>query len=142
ILVLRGGIEGVSAYGDTATEPYSSRVFLGGVSDLRGFGYHTVSPVDEEGRLTGGETAWFATLEYLYPVNRIVDMAIYYDVGDVSASGYDTDGPVSNWGLGFMIRADNFPVRFDVAFPLSTYTLDTNNEIGDARISFSAGYTY
>ncbi len=142
ILVLRGGIEGVSAYGDTATEPYSSRVFLGGVSDLRGFGYHTVSPVDEEGRLTGGETAWFATLEYLYPVNRIVDMAIYYDVGDVSASGYGANGPVSNWGLGFMIRADNFPVRFDVAFPLSTYTLDTNNEVGDARISFSAGYTY
>lgn len=143
ILIIRGGVEGVSAYGDTSEVPYSTRVFLGGVSDLRGFGYHTVSPVDEEDRLTGGETAWFATLEYLYPVNRIVDLAVYYDIGDVYASDYEAEGgPVSNWGVGLMIRADNFPVRFDIAFPVATYTIDTRNEQGDPRLSFSAGYRY
>jgi len=143
ILVFRAGGEGVSAYGKTSVEPYSTRVFLGGSSDLRGFGYHTVSPVDEEGRLTGGEVAWFTTLEYLYPVSSIVDFALYYDIGDVSASDYDAEGgPPSNWGLGLMIRADNFPVRFDVAFPVNTYKFDTQNEKGDARLSFSAGYRY
>ena len=144
VLVLRAGAQSVSAYGSTDQIPLPVRLYMGGVSDLRGFGYRTVSPVDAEGDLTGGEATWFSTVEYLYPLGRIVDIAVYFDTGNVSDEGFSfiDEGPVSNWGVGFLIRADNFPVRFDVAFPVNTYSFDTENEKGDARISFSAGYRY
>jgi outer membrane protein insertion porin family len=144
IISLRGGYQTVDPYGSTDSVPVPLRVYLGGVSDLRGFGYRTVSPLDDQGSPRGGQSAWSATAEYLWPVQRRIDLAFYVDVGDVSTESFSFSGvgPVSNWGLGFLIRADNFPVRFDVAFPIASLDGDRLNEKGKRRLSFSAGYRY
>ncbi len=73
-----------------------------------------------------------------------VDAALYVDAGDVSvdAWSFTGDGPYSNVGMGFMFRAENFPVRFDAAVPLNVPEGDSENERGKVRLSFSVGYRF
>jgi outer membrane protein assembly factor BamA len=87
---------------------------------------------------------WWGGPEVLIPVAPRLDTALYFHVGDVSdsAGSFSGEGPVTEWGLGFLIRAENFPVRFDVAFPLSVSEGDPVNKVGEARFSFSAAYRF
>jgi outer membrane protein assembly factor BamA len=73
-----------------------------------------------------------------------LDVSVYADAGDVGGEAwrFSGEGPVSNWGGGLVIRAENFPVRVDVAFPLETLEGDRANEPGGAHVSFSAGYVF
>lgn len=144
VVNLRGGVESADPYGDTETVALSLRRFLGGHYDLRGFKYNTVSPLNDKGVPIGGESAWWSTIEYLLPVGPRLDLALYYDVGDVGLEAYrfSGEGPVSDWGVGVVIRADNFPVRFDVATPIETLEGDLENEAGKTHFSFSAGYRF
>ena len=144
VIALRAGLKSVDPYGDTANVPLPLRLYLGGVSDLRGFRYRSVSPRDDEGRLAGGETAWWGTAEYLLPLHRRMDLALYMDAGDVAENAFEWagDGPVTNWGVGLLLRADNFPVRLDVAAPIKTLADDAENKPGEPRVSVSVGYVY
>lgn len=144
VVNLRGGVESADPYGDTETVALSLRRFLGGHYDLRGFKYNTVSPLNDKGVPIGGQSAWWSTIEYQLPVGPRLDLAFYYDVGDVGLDAYQFsgEGPVSDWGIGVLIRADNFPVRFDVATPIETLEGDKENEVGKTHFSFSAGYRF
>lgn len=144
VVSLRGGVESVDPYGDTDSVTLPLRTFLGGSGDLRGFDHDSVSPLDAKGNVIGGQSAWWASVEYLLPVIRWLDLAIYYDVGDVGVDAYQFtgEGPVSNWGIGVLIRAEEFPVRFDFATPIETLEGDRNNEVGKMHLSFSAGYRF
>lgn len=144
VVSLRAGLESVDPYGGTDTIAVPLRSFLGGNRDLRGFKYNSVSPLNDKGTPIGGQSAWWSSLEYLFPAHQRFDLALYYDVGDVGVDAYQFsgDGPVSDWGIGVLIRADNFPVRFDFATPLKTYEGDRNNEAGKTHFSFSAGYRF
>ncbi|MCV5803736.1 BamA/TamA family outer membrane protein, partial [Escherichia coli] len=42
----------------------SLRFFAGGDNNIRGYGYESISPVDESGALTGGKYIVSSTLEY------------------------------------------------------------------------------
>ncbi|MCG6220823.1 autotransporter assembly complex protein TamA, partial [Vibrio diabolicus] len=46
----------------------SLRFFAGGDNNIRGYGYESISPVDESGALTGGKYIVSSTLEYQYRV--------------------------------------------------------------------------
>lgn len=144
VIFLRGAYFGVDRYGQTEEVPDPLRAYLGGVNDLRGFAYRSVGPRDENGQLIGGKGAWFGTLEYQIPFFSRLAIAMYGDMGGVSSEpfGIMEQVPVSDLGVGVMIRADNLPVRIDVAFPLSTYENDSENRCGRSRISFSAGYRF
>ncbi len=144
VLSLRGGIQSVDPYGDTENVALPLRTFLGGSRNLRGFDYNSVSPFDAAGNPIGGQSAWWSTAEYRIPLIRWLDLAVYYDMGDVGLGAYDFsgDGPVSNWGIGILIQAEEFPVRFDFATPIKTLEGDRRNEKGDPHFSFSAGYRF
>ena len=144
VLNFWAGANTVERYGDTETVPVALRRFLGGNSNLRGFDHRSISPVDEENRLIGGASSWWGSVEYLWPLNTYLDLALYWDVGDVSSDSFSFsgEGPVSNYGVGMIVRSDNFPVRFDLAVPLSTLENDRNNTVGETRLSFSVGYRY
>ena len=143
VLNLRAFAHGIDAYGGTDTVPLSLRDFLGGPADLRGFEYRSVSPRDEAGNAVGGRTAWYATAEYTVPVASWLDASVYYDVGHVSENAFDlaAGDAVADWGIGLTIRAENFPVRFDFAVPTRT-DAGTEDQLGETRLSFSAGYAF
>jgi outer membrane protein insertion porin family len=144
VLVLRAGAASVDPQGSTAEVPLPLRVWLGGANNLRGFAYRSVSPRNEEGTATGGESALWFGAEYILPLLPRLDASLYYETGDVSADAwtFQGDARASDWGLGLMIRAQNFPIRFDLAFPMEVPEGDTTNEKGDGRLSFSAGYIF
>lgn len=106
VISLRARWRTIEAYGASDTVPVPLRLRLGGANDLRGFDYRSLGPRTEEGRLLGGGSAWWSSLEYMLPLGRWLDLAVYYQMGDVSADAFavDGDGPVDNWGVGLLIR--------------------------------------
>ena len=145
VLSATAGFQHLEPYGDSQRAPLPIRLYLGGTANLRGFAFRSVSPADADGNILGGETMWWTNLEYIYPLTQRFDLALYSGAGEVLAPGRSDGletGIITQAGLGLLIRADNFPVRFDVAFPLDTPEWDEENQRGQARISFAAGYLF
>ncbi|WFB35154.1 BamA/TamA family outer membrane protein [Kiritimatiellota bacterium B12222] len=144
VIVLKGGVQMVDPQGDTELVPLPLREWLGGVETLRGFAYHSVSPLTDTGVPMGGLSSWWSAVEYMIPVSRFLDTSLYYELGNVSEDAWDLGGNtlVSDWGIGLLVRAENFPIRFDLAFPIRVMEGDLENQKGEALFSFSVGYTF
>ncbi len=146
VLQLRAGLQFLEPYGNSPETPVPLRLALGGQENLRGYQYRSLFPRTGEGIYQGGVSLWWATAEYLLPFPGAprLDLAFYYDLGDVSDERFSVsgEGPFHNIGVGVLIRAENFPVRFDAALPLKVEERDTENREGSVRYSFTAGYRF
>lgn len=96
------------------------KLFLGGSEDdLRGYKYHTVSPLEGHKPL-GGRSAFFGTAELRMRFFGKVGIVPFADVGTVA----NTEIPTfeTKWyksvGLGLRYFAFFGPLRFDIGFPL------------------------
>jgi len=140
VIELVGQTSVVNNFGDSTRVPLLHRHFLGGSSNLRGFGYRQVGPRDANGEPVGGKTMYRGTLEYSVPTPlEILRAAAFYDVGGVSrdALNYDLSGRNDNWGLGLRIDIPFLgPLRMDYGFPIKD---DGRNGGGQLNVSF--GYT-
>ncbi|EGR2702129.1 outer membrane protein assembly factor [Vibrio parahaemolyticus] len=108
----------------------SLRFFAGGDNNIRGYGYESISPVDESGALTGAKYILSSTLEYQYRVYGNWWTATFYDIGDAFN---DTPEWKSGAGVGIRWASPVGPVSFDFAWGLDE---KPNNEF---RIHFSLG---
>ncbi|EIO2343868.1 autotransporter assembly complex family protein [Vibrio parahaemolyticus] len=108
----------------------SLRFFAGGDNNIRGYGYESISPVDESGALTGAKYILSSTLEYQYRVYSNWWAATFYDIGDAFN---DTPEWKSGAGVGIRWASPVGPVSFDFAWGLDE---KPNNEF---RIHFSLG---
>ncbi|EGQ8128895.1 outer membrane protein assembly factor [Vibrio parahaemolyticus] len=108
----------------------SLRFFAGGDNNIRGYGYESISPVDESGALTGAKYILSGTLEYQYRVYGNWWAATFYDIGDAFN---DTPEWKSGAGVGIRWASPVGPVSFDFAWGLDE---KPNNEF---RIHFSLG---
>ncbi len=108
----------------------SLRFFAGGDNNIRGYGYESISPVDESGALTGAKYILSSTLEYQYRVYGNWWAATFYDIGDAFN---DTPEWKSGAGVGIRWASPVGPVSFDFAWRLDE---KPNNEF---RIHFSLG---
>ncbi|EJC6795353.1 outer membrane protein assembly factor [Vibrio parahaemolyticus] len=108
----------------------SLRFFAGGDNNIRGYGYESISPVDESGALTGAKYILSSTLEYQYRVYGNWWAATFYDIGDAFN---DTPDWKSGAGVGIRWASPVGPVSFDFAWGLDE---KPNNEF---RIHFSLG---
>ncbi|EGQ7865980.1 outer membrane protein assembly factor [Vibrio parahaemolyticus] len=108
----------------------SLRFFAGGDNNIRGYGYESISPVDESGALTGAKYILSSTLEYQYRVYGNWWAATFYDIGDAFN---DTPEWKSGAGVGIRWASPVGPVSFDFAWGLDE---KPNNEF---RLHFSLG---
>ncbi|MBE4061247.1 outer membrane protein assembly factor [Vibrio parahaemolyticus] len=108
----------------------SLRFFAGGDNNIRGYGYESISPVDESGALTGAKYILSSTLEYQYRVYGNWWAATFCDIGDAFN---DTPEWKSGAGVGIRWASPVGPVSFDFAWGLDE---KPNNEF---RIHFSLG---
>ncbi|ACY49857.1 Outer membrane protein [Vibrio antiquarius] len=108
----------------------SLRFFAGGDNNIRGYGYESISPVDESGALTGGKYIVSSTLEYQYRVYGNWWAATFYDIGDAFN---ETPKWKSGAGVGIRWASPVGPVSFDFA-----WGLDEKPE-REFRIHFSLG---
>ncbi|EII2405536.1 outer membrane protein assembly factor [Vibrio parahaemolyticus] len=99
---------------DTLSDiPSSLRFFAGGDGNLRGYGYESISPRDENGDLTGARYMFTAGLEYQYQVYRQLWLGVFYDVGDAFNDSVDWK---SGTGLSLIWNSKYVPVKVDFAY--------------------------
>jgi len=141
VLSLRGRVETVEAYsGDV---PIYEKLFLGGPRTVRGIEYRDIGPKVFHGNGNthapiGGQTLALATAEYTIPVFKAVRFATFMDVGSLGEDAFDpqlSDVCVSV-GVGVRIDIPGFPIRFDVAKPVSEDDSYTNDEFFSFAIGF------
>ena len=111
------------------TVPISSRYFLGGGRNVRGFRNRAigpkVTPVPDSRdtalyRPVGGQTRLQASIEYSVPLSKWFRLGAFYDIGNVWEEPFDADFSeyASSVGGGLRIDVPGFPIRFDYAVPL------------------------
>ena len=124
--------------------PIYDRLFLGGPYDIRGFDRYEISPHiwrDEEKRHKhaswGGQTAWFARMEYVVPIIKYLGVALFSDLGSVGKDEFDFDSDNFAWtaGVGLRLNIESFPIRLDFAVPI----VDPDDDVDEQVFSFSIG---
>ncbi|MGD8115550.1 autotransporter assembly complex protein TamA [Vibrio sp. TRT 29B02] len=110
--------------------PSSLRFFAGGDGNLRGYGYESISPRDENGDLTGARYMFTAGLEYQYQVYHRLWLGAFYDVGDAFNDSVDWK---SGTGLSLIWNSKYMPVKVDFAYGLDAPQGD------QFRVHFSLG---
>ncbi len=89
ILLLNGEIGTVDSYDGADRVPIFDRLYLGGASNLRGFSFRKVGPLDYKGNPVGGRSLVRYTAEYTYPVINRVRGAFFTDGGYVNQDSFD-----------------------------------------------------
>lgn len=84
-LGLRFNAGWVTPFGATQTAPFSSRYFLGGENQIRGFDIRTVGPTDSENRALGGNRFVLFNAEYYVDLHRRVRLVLFHDAGQAYA---------------------------------------------------------
>jgi translocation and assembly module TamA len=116
---------------DFSKIPPSLRFFAGGDRSVRGYGYESLSPRNEEGKLTGGQQLLTASVELQRRLTGDWWGAAFVDTGDA----FEEWGPDDlNTGAGLGVRwiSPVGPIRFDIAHPL-------DDEDNAWRIHFAIG---
>ncbi|WP_232818167.1 autotransporter assembly complex protein TamA [Zobellella maritima] len=103
---------------DEVTElPPSLRFFTGGDLTVRGFGYETITPLDENGDRLGAKYASALSLEYDYRVAEKWRLATFVDTG-TATNDYSEAWKVGT-GVGVRWLTPIGSVRLDLAFGVS-----------------------
>ncbi len=73
---------GALATNEFINVPSTLRYFAGGDQSVRGFGYQSLSPIDEQGQLTGGKYLYTTGAEYSVPIAPNWRVALFADAGN------------------------------------------------------------
>lgn len=116
---------------DFSLIPPSLRFFAGGDNSVRGYGYESLSPRDDEGELTGGQQMFTYSLEWQHRMTGDWWGAAFVDTGDA----FDDWGPddlKTGAGLGVRWISPVGPIRLDIAHPF-------DDEDNSWRLHFAIG---
>jgi len=96
--------------------PITERFYTGGASTVRGYRLFEISPLNAQGKRTGGTHMVVASLEYDRHLFGDWGFAVFSDMGYI---GNDFSGPLNTGvGAGARWHSPVGPVRLDVGFPL------------------------
>ncbi|MBF8221641.1 outer membrane protein assembly factor [Halomonas sp. 328] len=96
--------------------PPSLRFFTGGDRSVRGYGYESLAPRNEEGRLRGGRQLFTASAEVQRRVTGNWWAAAFVDTGDAFDDWWP-DQLKTGAGLGVRWVSPVGPIRLDIAHP-------------------------
>jgi outer membrane protein insertion porin family len=114
----KGGV--IQPLKESESTPVEDRFLLGGAMSLRGWGRHQISPVNEAGDKTGGNTMLEAGVEWRFPLAGIFSGAVFSDIGNTWEKPWDfnLNNLLFNAGTGLRISTPVGPVRLDLATPV------------------------
>jgi translocation and assembly module TamA len=114
-----------------ASLPVNKRVYSGGGSSVRGYGYQAVGPIDTDGVPLGGRSAIEAALEARARVAGPFEIAGFIDAGAVTNQNFPkVDGDyLAGAGGGLRYHSPIGPIRADVAFPLEKRAGDADFQL-------------
>lgn len=94
--------------------PVSLRFYAGGDNSVRGFGYKTLGPKNEDDEVTGGKHKLTGSLEYEHPVRENWGLAVFVDTGN-AFNDFNEYELQTGTGLGVRYHSPIGPIRLDVA---------------------------
>lgn len=98
--------------------PPSLRFFAGGDRSIRGYKFRSISPRDDEGKLTGASKLLTGSLEYQYNFTGRWWGAVFVDTGD-AVNNLKINDLKTGAGVGIRWASPVGPVKFDFAVPVN-----------------------
>lgn len=136
--IAKAGVSGVHSFGDNAygkdrahqvsaslqggyiwakdfnAVPYKLRFFAGGDQSVRGYNYNSLSPVSDNGYLTGGQALAVGSAEYSYELMKDFRLAVFADMGGAYDRTFSNDTKIGA-GVGIRWASPVGQVRADIA---------------------------
>lgn len=126
--------------------PFSERFFLGGSTNLRGWGRYQVSPTSEEGLPIGGRSFIDTSAEARLKVGGGFGVVAFLDAGNVSTGSWDTGGGLRKAvGAGLRYQTLIGVVRGDLGYqldPIEGLRIEGQPQKRRWRIHFSIGHAF
>lgn len=136
--IIKAGVSGVHSFGDNVhgkdrahqvsaslqggyiwakdfnAVPYKLRFFAGGDQSVRGYNYNSLSPVSDNGYLTGGQALAVGSAEYSYELMKDFRLAVFADMGGAYDKTFSNDTKIGA-GVGIRWASPVGQVRADIA---------------------------
>ena len=138
----------IDALGDPETKvPFFKRYFLGGATNLRGWGRYEVSPLTGEGNPIGGLSFLNGSAEIRASVWRSLGAVIFFDAGNVWANRwtFDVNNMRYDVGPGLRYQTPIGPIRADLGYqlnPIPGLLVNGQEQARRLRFHFSIGQAF
>jgi outer membrane protein insertion porin family len=98
--------------------PYNEKLYLGGVTSLRGFETNSIAPKNNNGSLTGGTMSFLNSVELSFPLVERIQMrgALFFDYGMIGNNGFDDKR--ASVGASIEWISPMGPIQFILARPV------------------------
>jgi outer membrane protein insertion porin family/translocation and assembly module TamA len=141
-----GSIDGLRAISESPV-PFFKRYFLGGATNLRGWGRYEVSPLSGSGLAIGGQTTMNFSTEVRVPLVGNLGGVLFLDGGNVWVRPWDFNLNDLRYDVGSGLRYDTRigPLRIDVGYqlnPIPGLLVDGKPESRHFRVHFSVGQAF
>lgn len=143
VRVRAGSLDGTSE----EAVPFFKRYFLGGATNLRGWGRFDVSPLSGSGLPIGGQTTLNFSTELRVPVVGNLGAVLFLDGGNVWTNPWDFNLNDLRYDVGPGIRYNTpiGPLRVDVGYqlnPIPGLLVNGEPETRRFRVHFSIGQAF
>jgi outer membrane protein assembly complex protein YaeT len=141
-------IGSIDALGDPANKvPFFKRYFLGGATNLRGWGRYEVAPLTEKGLPVGGHSFLSFSTEVRATVWRSLGAVIFLDGGNVWKNPWDFNVNDLRYDVGPGLRYQTpiGPIRADLGYQLNRIpglVVNGQSEARRFRFHFSIGQAF
>jgi outer membrane protein assembly complex protein YaeT len=148
VIAVRARAGSIDSNGNESTSvPFFKRYFLGGATNLRGWGRYEVSPLTESGLPIGGHSFANFSTELRIPLVGKLGGVLFLDGGNVWSNPWDFNLNDMRYDVGPGVRYNTpiGPVRLDVGYQLNPIEgLIVNGELQRRRlrIHFSIGQAF
>jgi outer membrane protein assembly complex protein YaeT len=142
-----GSIDGIGGTPETVTVPFYKLYFLGGATNLRGWGRFEVSPLSEGGTPLGGKTFANFSAEVRVPIWKNLSGVLFADAGNVWTDPWDFNVNDLRYDIGPGLRYNTpiGPIRVDFGYqlnPIPGLLVDGKPETRHYRFHFSIGQAF
>jgi outer membrane protein assembly complex protein YaeT len=148
VLALRARARSIDAFGPQQTDvPFFKRYFLGGTTNLRGWGRYEVAPLSGSGLPIGGATSVDFSTEIRVPLWGKLGGVVFLDGGNVWESPWDFNLNDLRYDVGPGLRYATpiGPIRVDLGFQLNRIEglrVNGKDESRRYRFHFSVGHAF
>jgi len=148
VIALRARAGSIDAFGpEENLVPFFKRYFLGGATNLRGWGRYQVSPLSGSGLPIGGHSFFTFATEVRVPVVGKLGAVLFLDGGNVWTNPWDLNLNDLRYDIGPGLRYNSpiGPFRLDVGYqlnPIPGLRVNGAKQKRPLRVHFSIGQAF
>ena len=148
VVAVRARGRSIDAFGsDQSAVPFYKRYFLGGATNVRGWGRFEVSPLNDRGLPIGGATSFDFSTEVRVPIWKNLGGVVFLDGGNVRENPWDFSVSDLRYDVGPGLRYATpiGPIRVDLGYQLNRIAglrVNGEDEPRRFRFHFSIGHAF